>query len=384
MDSRRLYYIDSHRDRCTSRVLACREEKEGYQVLLEETVFFPEGGGQAGDQGSIGPARVLDTQEIDGQVWHLCDRALDEGESYDCRLDWQLRFSRMQAHTGEHIVSGLAHSLFGCENVGFHMGRGVTIDFDKELDWDQLMEIEQRANEAVWQDLPVTAWYPPEEELEALPYRSKLDLKENVRIVKIPGIDLCACCAPHMAHTGEVGLIKILTAQRHRGGVRLELAFGAAALEQVRLMQDNITAISQALSVQRQDTAAAVEKLLKEKQEEKLLRDELNMALARRIAQSFSCREENIVVFEDALDPVSLREMVNLLMEKTAGIAAAFAKEGEGYRYIMGSLHVDMRSKAREINSLIEGRGGGKPQMIQGSAQADRESIEKALARDFR
>ena len=291
----------------------------------------------------------------------------------------------MQNHSGEHIVSGLAHKLYGCENVGFHMGEDcMTIDFDRELSWQQLMEIETLANEAVRDNLPVLCSFPEGEALEKLEYRSKLELTENVRIVEIPGIDRCACCAPHVERTGEIGLIKIMEAERHRGGVRLSLCCGMLALKDYRVKQENIAAISQALSAKRHETAGAVSRLLAEQQRGKERIAALSMELARLKAERCPDTEGNLVVFDNVLDEVALRELVNLLMEKCGGIAAAFSGSDEaGYRYIMGSRHVDLRRCAKEINRLIDGRGGGKPQMIQGSAAASAEQIRKAMETDF-
>ena len=386
MYTEKLYYTDSHMSKFHAQVLDCRDTEKGPAVILDRTAFFPEGGGQPADTGSLGEAKVLDVQELQGEILHYCDRSLEPGAAVEGRLDAEQRLSRMQNHSGEHVVSGLAHKLFGCENVGFHMGEDfVTIDFDRELSREQLMEIEERANRAVRDDLPVSCTFPDPEKLKTLEYRSKLELTENVRIVEIPGVDRCACCAPHVKRTGEIGLIKILDSERHRGGVRLNLACGMLALKDYRVKQANVSAISQALSVKRHETAAAVERLLQEQQKTKERIAALSLELVRHIAESREATEGNICVFDEALDEVALRELVNLLMEKCQGIAAAFSgSDQRGYRYIMGSRNVDLRSRSKELNALINGRGGGKPRMIQGSASASAERISAALERDFR
>lgn len=386
MITEKLYYTDSHLLDFAATVLACQETEMGWALVLDRTAFFPEGGGQPADTGFIGTVPVTDVQEQAGEILHFCGQALPVGDHLACRVDREQRLTRMQNHSGEHIVSGLAHRLYGCENVGFHMGEDcMTIDFDRELDWQQLMEIETLANQAVRENLPVLTSFPVGEELKAMEYRSKLDLTENVRIVEIPGIDRCACCAPHVAHTGEIGLIKVLDAERHRGGVRLSLCCGMLALQDYRVKQDNITAVSQALSAKRHETGAAVSRLLAEQQKGKERIAALSMELARLKAAGYDRTEGNLCVFDKVLDEVALRELVNLLMDKCGGIAAAFSgSDEEGYRYIMGSRQVDLRRCAREINSLIDGRGGGKPQMIQGSAGADARRIQAALAKDFK
>ena len=386
MYTEKLYYKDSHCFEFTALVLDCRETAKGPALILDRTAFFPEGGGQLADTGSLGAVKVLDVHEKEGEILHYCDGPLMPGERVEGRLDAEQRLVRMQNHSGEHVVSGLAHKLFGCENVGFHMGEDfVTIDFDRELSREQLMEIETLANRAVREDLPVSCTFPEPEALKSLEYRSKLELTENVRIVEIPGVDRCACCAPHVERTGEIGLIKVLDWERHRGGLRLSLACGMLALRDYRVKQENISAISQALSSKRHETAAAVERLLQEQQKSKERIAALSLELARYMAEDREGTEGNICVFDSVLDEVALRELVNLLMEKCRGIAAAFSGDDRrGYRYIMGSRELDMRSLAKELNSLIEGRGGGKARMIQGSASASAAAIAAVFERDFR
>lgn len=375
----KLFYTDSHMSLFRAAVTECTETEKGWIVKLDRTAFFPEGGGQPADTGSIGSVRVLDVRERAGEILHYTDAPLTAGAEYDCAIDFEQRWRRMQNHSGEHIVSGIAHALYGAENVGFHMGSGhMTLDFSCEIPWDGLMEIERRANEAVRADLPVRAWFPDSETLRELDYRSKLELTENVRIVEIPGVDVCACCAPHVSHTGEIGLIKILDSMRHRSGIRVSAVCGMDALDAVRVMQDNVTAVSKAFSAKREETGAAAERFLAGEQKLKERIAELSMANARMIAAAAEAREGNICIFDSVLDEVALRELVNMLSEKCTGYAAAFSGSDEtGWRYIIGSRHVDLRKMAKEINSAICGKGGGTPEMIQGRAAAGRQMIQK-------
>ncbi len=380
----KLYYIDSHMREFTARVTGCTETKNGFAVTLDRTAFFPEGGGQPADTGTVGEARVLDVHEKDGRILHSVDRPLTVGESYPCALDWEQRLRRMQNHSGEHIVSGLIYREHGFDNVGFHMGADcMTIDYSGELSWKELMRIEDLANEAVRADLPLHIWYPEGEELARLFYRSKLDLTENVRIVEIPGIDRCACCAPHVDRTGEVGLVKILTAERHRGGVRITAVCGMDAVEEARRRQESVTVISNLLSVKRDQVVPAVERQLElqARQKERLARRGLELARLR--AESMEPTEGNLAVFDSVLDEPALRELVNLLMEKCAVAAAFSGSDAEGWRYIIGSRRADLRKNSRSINAGIQGRGGGSPLMIQGRATADGSTI-RAFFRDWK
>ena len=377
----KLYYTDSHIHEFSARVLSCEKAKKGFAVVLDNTAFFPEGGGQPADTGIIGPAAVRDVQEQNGEIFHYTDQALTPGEEYACALDWEQRLCRMQNHSGDHIVSGITHKLYGFDNVGFHMGAEcMTIDFSGELSWEQLTEIETLANQAVRDDLPVKTCFPGPEALSQMEYRSKLELTRDVRIVEIPGTDRCACCAPHVKRTGEIGLIKLLSAERHRGGVRIELVCGMDALRECRLMQENVTAVSGLLSAKRAKSAAAVERVLAEQARLKERVAELSMALARLKAERFGYTEGNICVFDKVLDEVALRELVNLLMEKCGGMAGAFSGSDEtGYMYIIGSKNIDLRSHSREINAAINGKGGGTAEMIRGRASTSAENIQKIM-----
>ncbi|MBR3474101.1 MAG: hypothetical protein IKH34_03435 [Oscillospiraceae bacterium] len=380
----KLYYIDSHLHCFEAVVTGCKETKGGWALTLDRTAFFPEGGGQPADTGSIGPARVLDVQEKEGRILHFTDKPLPVGERFACALDWEQRLRRMQNHSGEHIVSGLVYREYGFDNVGFHMGPDcMTMDYSGELSREQLTRIESLANEAVRADLPLKIWFPEEEELKSLFYRSKLDLTENVRIVEIPGIDRCACCAPHVERTGEVGLVKILTAERHRGGVRITAVCGMDALELLRSYQDSVTAVSGLLSAPRDKIVPAVERQLELQAKQKERIAALSLELARLRAESAEETQGNLVLFDSVLDEVAQRELTNLLAQKCAVAAVFSGSEAEGWRYIIGSRRVDLRKNARAVNAGIQGRGGGSSLMIQGRAAADAGTI-RAFFRDWK
>ena len=377
----RLYYEDSHLFDFTAAVLRCERDGEIWKTVLDRTAFFPEGGGQPGDRGTLGGVRVTDTHEKNGEVIHFCEAPLPEGETVSGSVDRELRLGRMQNHSGEHIFSGTAHRLFGCSNVGFHMSEdGMTLDFDCEMDAEQVRRIETLANEAVRENLPVKVWYPSPEELKALEYRSKKELEGAVRIVEIPGVDRCACCAPHVVRTGEIGVIKVLSFERHRGGIRLNLVCGMQALEDYRARQQSVAEISALLSARRGEVTAAVQRILQEKEALKEKNAALAMELIRFKAEQQAETEGNICLFEAIPDEIAMRELTNLLMEKCGGLAAVFFPGEEGvFRYIIGSRTRDLRKEAKAINAGIGGRGGGRPEMIQGSARESEETIRSFL-----
>ena len=376
--TRKLYDLDSHLSSFDAVVLSCAADDGCWQIVLDQTAFFPEGGGQAADTGTLDDVHVLDVRETGDAIVHFTDSPLPVGSTVKGVLDWNKRFRRMQEHSGEHILSGLVHRLWGYNNVGFHLGdETVTMDYDGELSHQQLSELERLANEAVWKNVPITAEYPPEERLSGLEYRSKLDLTENVRIVTIEGYDVCACCAPHVSHTGEIGAIKIIDSMRHRGGMRLTILCGSDALRQYQMLFREASALSNLLNVPKDQLVPAVERLFSE-------RDALESALAAREQKLNALRikampdaGKNIVLIDQFDDPDAMRELVNLGMERAAGVCAAFSGSNEaGYRYIIGSKTIDLRSRAREINAALDGRGGGRPTMIQGSCAASASVIK--------
>ena len=378
----KLYDLDSHLREFSTEVLSCEKEGERWAVILEKTAFFPEGGGQAADTGTLGSARVLDVQEKGGDILHYTDSPIPVGETVAAALDWERRFRRMQNHSGEHLLSGLVHARYGYRNVGFHLGDGdVTVDFDGELDRTQLEELETAVNLAISENVPVKCWYPSREELAALDYRSKLELTENVRLVRIEGYDLCACCAPHVSRTGEIGSLRILDHMRHRGGIRLHMLCGLDAMEDARARYLATLAISGLLSVPQLETPRAVRRVLGELEDTKQALAGSRRQLLAMKASALPATDGNLCLFEPESDMLSLRELVNAGMEKAGGLCAAFAgKEGD-WKYIIGSRSLDLRSLAKEINAAIGGRGGGRPEMIQGSCTASRQEIEAYFAR---
>lgn len=375
--TRKLYYEDSHLSEFTAKVADCEKTEAGYEVILDQTAFFPGGGGQAPDTGVLGLARVLGAKERDGEVVHLTDRPLTVGSTVEGRLNWNQRHRRMQNHSGEHLLSGIIHSRFGYENVGFHMGEDcVTVDYSGELTTGQLYEVERECNLAVAKNVPVRCEFPDKAALEALDYRSKIELSGDVRIVTVEGYDTCACCAPHVARTGEIGMVKLLSWTRHRGGTRITMVCGMDAWEDDCARCSNLTSISNLLSVKPLEASKAVAKLWKEHEALKAKLTEVNRKLTAQKIRELPDVEGNLVLFEPDLDMLCLRDLINAAVEHCTGIAAGFSgSDGAGYHYILGSKTVDLRANAKEINAALDGKGGGSAEMIQGTANADEAAI---------
>ena len=352
-------------------------------IVLDRTCFFPEGGGQSGDSGRIGNVKIIDAQLENGIVLHIFDKnerpVITVGERVSCEIDWEKRFSRMQAHTGEHIVSGLAHTMFGCENVGFHMdGTVMTVDFDRFLSETQLTAVEKAANACVYRDLSVTAETLSAAQEERLPYRSKLDDLENPRIVTVEGVDRCACCAPHVRSTGQIGLIKILSSMRHRGGVRLTLIAGDTAFADYAGKHASSVSIGLALAVKPSEIVPAVEAL---QQKNKDLTYEMNRQLQDMLLFVRELTPEttaNLTFFLPSMSVEALKNAVVLLRERTKGICVALCgSDADGYYFAMSSAVTDVKVWTRSITGALNGSGGGRYDVVQGRLRASREQIEE-------
>lgn len=374
----KLYYSDGHLSRFTARVTSCEKEDGVWAVKLDRSAFFPGGGGQEADEGVLSDMKLLGLREEGEDIVHLTPAPLEPGALVEGRIDWPLRFSRMQGHSGEHILSGTVHRLFGYDNVGFHMGEeAITIDFSGELSREDLSRAELEANRAIWRDVPVRTLLPTPGELAAMDYRSKKELTGQVRIVEIEGVDLCACCAPHVSHSGEVGLLKIIDSMRHRGGTRMTLLCGEAALLDYEALHENNAAVSAALSAKRLETGGAIARVMAEQEERRAELTKLKRELLQLKAAALRPTEGSICIFESDIDMITLRELVNAGSELAGKVCAGFAGTDGDYKYIIGSRTVPLRARAKEINAAIDGRGGGSDAMIQGTSRARREDIER-------
>lgn len=371
----KLFYLDPFLKEFSGTVLDCREEKGQWAVILDRTAFYPEGGGQPADHGTLGGVNVVDVREKNGEVLHLCDGKVDIGAVVDGAIDWGRRFDFMQQHSGEHIVSGILCRKFECDNVGFHIGHElVTIDFNAALSTEDVIFVENQANRYIWEDRELQISFPSPAELEALEYRSKKALEGQVRIVSWPEADRCACCGTHVRRSGQVGMVKLISCQKFRDGVRIEMAAGGRALRWMNTIAEQNTRVSQLLSAKPGETAAAVERMQKE-----------NFQLKGRVAgleeKDFARKAEelagsgDVLLVEGPMSGESLRKLCGLVKEKCSGRCAVFAGEGESFQYAVGLDGGDLRGFAKELNGALNGRGGGKPEFVQGSVQTGEAEI---------
>lgn len=427
----KIYDREPYSDTFIASVVTChaatnpRDGSRCFAVLLDRTLFFPEQGGQTCDRGTLEPApmdegtsfadlpdgdaeggspvRVLYTgiDEKTGIITHYCDGAFSAGDRVRGRINAAHRFSNMQNHTGEHIFSGLVHTTYGFNNVGFHLSDEiVTMDYDGVLSQEDVAAIEYRTNEAIWKNVPVRCFYPSEPELDQIDYRSKKELSGPIRIVEVEGYDICACCAPHVKRTGEIGQLTVLSAINYKGGTRLSILCGKRAYEYLAGIREQARAVSQSLSVPVNTIASAAEKQLIEKGE---LKQEIaclqQKILAFQMAQLPS-DENNVILFTEVSDNVTIRNAVNELTGRHAGYvlllsggpaaeggpgaAADAAGDNTGgrsaaYRFILGSANKDCKAALAALQQTVSAKGGGTPEMVQGTISANRQSIEEAF-----
>ena len=371
METEKLYYLDPFIKDFPATVLSCEPGKNGFQVVLDCTAFYPEGGGQPADHGTLSGAHVTDVHEKDGIIFHICDKAVEVGQMVTGHIDWARRFDHMQQHSGEHIISGILCADYHCDNVGFHLGADtVTIDYNADISWEQALEAERKANEVIWADQEVEISYPSPEELAELDYRSKKELTGQVRIVTFPEADCCACCGTHVLRAGQVGIIKVLSCQKFREGVRLEILCGKRALDYLGGTYDQARAIGQQLSVKPLNTLAAVERLEAELAAAKVRTSHLEEAVFESIARENEGAGD-VVLFQPSMKSDSVRRLADAVAHRCGGLAAVFAGEDGQYAYaLVRSDARDISALVKEMNKALNGRGGGRNGFAQGSVHA--------------
>jgi len=375
-----IYDKDPYVKTFEATVLSCEKTKKGYEVELSDTAFYPEGGGQPYDQGTINGLFVEEVHKRDGRILHLLHEPVETGITVTGQIDWERRFDFMQQHSGEHMVSGIIHGMFGYENVGFHMGKVIQIDFDGPLTWDDVEIIERKANKAITDNIRVEYLYPDADALEQMPYRSKKELSGKVRVVRIQDIDLCACCGTHVAYTGEIGMIKILSCIKHKEGVRLEMIAGQKAFLYMQEIFTQNHAISVALSAKMNETFAAVNGLQKALVEKDRMISVLNEKYMNYKLDMFMESQKLLMSFEEEMDRNAMRKFANAFVhDKYAHVGAVFSSHENEYQYVLVSDGFDLRKIVKVLNQALNGRGGGNSEMIQGSFHCTQDAIEKMM-----
>ena len=367
--TKKLYYKDAYMTKFTGKVLSCEEGKKGIAVVLDQTAFYPEGGGQLADMGILGNAKVSYVFIKDEVIYHVVDKALEVGKEVEGVIDFERRFDFMQQHSGEHILSGLINAKYGYNNVGFHLSIDyTTCDFDGELTKEQIQEIEILANESIYQNLAIDCTIYNDQEIKEKPYRSKLDLVGDVRLVTVPNYDTCACCGTHVKMTGEIGMIKCTNVERHRGGTRVTVLCGKRALQEAQQKQTIMAEVSQMLSAKPEVITSNLAKLQQELAEMKQRVASLtNELFEYKVEEYLKTEEPAIYVYEKDLLGDALRRLCLMLVEKTDKKVLVLTGEEGNLKYALGAKSMDVRPLNKCLTSEFNGKGGGKSELCQGS-----------------
>lgn len=380
-----LYDSDAFAKDFTAKVISCdevvRDEKKLYRVVLDRTLFFPEQGGQTSDIGMLDNISVVDVQIENDVIYHFCQGGFLIGEEVHGVIDWDHRFNNMQQHTGEHIFTGLAHNTYGADNVGFHLSDNtVTLDLNVELNDEQIDLLERKANEVIAKDVAVKAYYPNQDLIGAISYRSKKAIDGPVRLVEIEGVDLCACCAPHVKSTGQVGMLKVVSFGKYKGGTRVYILCGMRALADYNCRMKLLEKSYQALNCKEDEVPEKIDLLLDDNKQLKYRISDIRAGMLNSQLETISPDIADVTIFSEDLDAKTMRDGVNALVEKHSGLCAIFSGDDEsGYNFVIGSSTRDCAAIATGLRELLGAKGGGSKQMAQGSIQATRTQIEGVL-----
>ncbi len=376
-----LYDDDSFAIEFTAQVVSCSESEGAYKIVLDQTLFFPEQGGQTSDVGHIGEVNVTDVQIENDEIVHYCDKAIEAGQKVVGVIDWNHRFGNMQQHTGEHIFTGLAHNLYGAENVGFHLSDNtVTLDLDIELSEEQVRLLERTSNEIIAKNVPVKAYYPDEATLASTDYRSKKEIEGAVRLVEIEGVDICACCAPHVKTTGQVGMLKVVSYGKYKGGTRVYILCGLRALDDYNRRMDLLTKSYQQLNCPEEDLPTRISGVMEENKQLKYKISQIKADILMNQIVRYPSALSDVTIFTEDLDAKTMRDGVNALVERHDGLCAIFSGDDEeGYTFVIGSKTRDCSAIAAGLRELLGAKGGGSKQMAQGSVKAPRSAIEQTM-----
>ncbi|MBR4767334.1 MAG: hypothetical protein IK085_11290 [Clostridia bacterium] len=379
--TQKLYYFDAYMSEFSADVVSCEATEKGFAVVLDKTAFFPEGGGQPADTGFINSAAVIDVQEVDGIIYHYCSEEFEAGENVGCSIDFDKRFLNMQLHSGEHVFSGYIHQLTGFDNVGFHMGESaVTVDFNGVVTPEILSQAERLANEAVWNNLEIETICPADDELENYDYRSKKEIDGQVRLVRIEDADLCACCGTHVHYTGEIGMIKAVAMQNYKNGVRITLHAGARALEDYDAVNKSIRAAGALLAAKPSEVPAGVEHLLEKLDLQKAVITDLRLKLNAVKCEKIEPGTPYYLEIITGGDAKEAQKLCDMICEK-ALVGAVFGESDEGIKYCIASRETDVRPIGEALNNALDGRGGGRAEMVQGSLPCNIEKACKSWAK---
>jgi alanyl-tRNA synthetase len=374
--STRLYYTEPSRSAFEAVVTACERVGEQFELLLDQTAFYPSSGGQPFDTGLIGDARVLDVVDRDDQVVHIADRAVPIGTRVAGTIDWPRRFDHMQQHTGQHVLSAAFDRSAGARTESFHLGAtSATIDLHREVSATEIRAAEDEANRIVWEDRAVAIRFVTADEAAALPLRKEPARSGPLRLIDVEDFDLSACGGTHVARTGAIGIIAISGWEKLRGGTRIEFVCGNRALVRFREWRDALAGATRHLSVTPPDLAAAIERLQADAKSQQRTMRGLQEQLAIHEAHALVARGERgpagiaIVEALEGWEAPALKSMAAAAaLEAPSAAVVLFSRTSPAVAVVTRGTEskIDAAAVLKALIARFGGKGGGKPEMAQG------------------
>ena len=359
----KLYYEYPYTFSGETNVTRCVSDKKNFRIYIDKSLFFPEGGGQPGDKGSIGGIEVLDTQEDGEDIYLVTREPLDTG-AYNTFVNREYRMKNSVAHSGEHIFSGFVCRLFNCNNVGFHMGdEGITVDFDTVLSAEDIYKIEKLSNAKIRENIEIVCSFPDENTIQKTDFRFKKEIAGKLRLVEIPGCDICACCGTHVARTGEVGIVKCVSFESHRGGTRLLLKAGESALEHYSMCAGVLPKTASLFSAKPEEAFQAAEKYIAKTEELKLRYSSMKKELFRLKAEKIQPVNGVAVALEEELVQADIITFADILKACYGTGLVYSGNEKDGYKFVLcGDRADEIFVKMKAYGAV----GGGRNGCIQG------------------
>ncbi|MCQ2451033.1 MAG: alanine--tRNA ligase-related protein [Clostridia bacterium] len=374
----KLYDDNAFLSEFSAKVLSCEKiEDEKYKIILDKTAFFPEAGGQPCDKGTVNDLAVTDVQIEDGEIYHYVNKRFSVGESVEGKIDFKRRFNFMQNHSGEHIVSGIVFKLFGLNNVGFHLNEELmTLDFDGILSPEQIRRVEKLANIAVWENHIIKTYYPTATELEKILFRQKKEISGDIRLVEIKDVDICACCAPHVLTTGQIGIIKLISSEKMRGGIRITAKCGSFALEDYEEKLNSVFKIGNLLSLKPNEVGEGVEKLTDKQNELKQENSKYKKQLISYIAKEV----DTSVFYIENFEMSELQILADTIHKNTNKIITVFSGSDNEYSFVICGDDTEVNELFSKVKENLEVKGGGRNGMINGKVTADKQTVIKEFS----
>ncbi|MCJ8009285.1 alanine--tRNA ligase-related protein [Lederbergia wuyishanensis] len=374
----RLYYQDAYIKTFTSRVVKESQDSDGnWYVVLENTAFYPTGGGQPHDTGTINGFEVLNVEEVDGEIRHTVAEKVNSTDDIEGLIDWSRRFDHMQQHTGQHVLTAAFVDLFGFQTESFHLGKELcTIDLAVENLTDQQLEAaEKLANEIILKNLPIETKWVTEDEIGQYSLRKELAVSDEIRLVIIPDFDYNGCGGTHPSTTGQVSGIKILSTEKQKRKVRVHFVCGGRILQQLHRKNAILTEASRQLSSPEDGINSAVEKLLTTNYSlEKSLKETSDVLLKYEAKELLAKKEDGMVkhvfIGRTLQEMQSLARIIVALDDYATALLVLESEDRLQYVAAKGAaVNTSMKSVSDTARSVINGKGGGKDNFVQGGGE---------------